>query len=684
MLTGRAAFAGDDVSDTLAAVLMKEPDWAALPSGLSPTLVAFLKRCLHKDVKHRVTDIGAVRLALDGAFETAGSPTTVAAPSSTSRGPRAYVAALGVAVLSLAAGVLVTVLVLGSRSPRESPTVRFQIPSPDKTSFTAGLAFTGDVSQNAGSMSPDGRRIAFTARNEAGQVLLWVRALDAVTAQPLPGTDGAALPFWSPNSRSLGFFTPGNLKRIDVDGGPVQTICAAPNGRGGTWNRDGVIVFVPGGLASSLLRVSASGGEPSPITTLRAGETVHWSPSFLPDGRRFLYWSQGTDGIRATIVGSLDSADTKRLLASDSPAVFASPGYLLFLRQGTLLAQPFDAARLEPTGDAVPIAEQVASGLGRAFSVSETGTLAYRVGPLAARFQLTWVDRSGAVVESFGEPALYQSPALAPDGKRVAVHRHDVNGGDVWLLEVNGGRTSRLTFDASQDNSQPLWSADGTRIVFGSRRNNKWGIYQKLANGTGAEELLYESDLGMAPMSWSATNTVLFYVTDPKNSFDVWALPLTGDRKPVPLLQTRFGEQHPHISPNGKWFAYASNETGRTEVYLQTLPPGSGKWQVSVNGGWFPRWRPDGKELFWMDRPTLGKIVALAVEATGSTFEFSAPRPLFDAGYANTAGGHPVQWNTFDVSADGKRFLIPRAEAASLADTPLTVVLNWTAALNKK
>jgi Tol biopolymer transport system component len=245
-----------------------------------------------------------------------------------------------------------------------------------------------------------------------------------------------------------------------------------------------------------------------------------------------------------------------------------------------------------------------------------------------------------------------------------------------------------LTFDVSQENSQPIWSADGNRIVFGSRRNGKWGIYEKLSNGTGGEELLYESDLVKMPLSWSvATDTVLFYVVDPKSSNDIWAIPLKGDRKPFPVLQTAFSESHPQISPDGKWFAYESNETGNIEIYVQSFPPGRGKWQISNKGGAFARWRSDGKELFYMTTPSYGKIAAVSVQATASTFEFSAPQLLSDSGYLNNGFGHPANWNTFDVSADGQRFLIPRPEAANImavANTPINIVLNWTALLNKK
>ena len=272
----------------------------------------------------------------------------------------------------------------------------------------------------------------------------------------------------------LDFLRQGKLKKIDVEGGPAQTICDAPNGRGGTWNRDGVIVFAPNNPSTSLLRVSASGGEPSPVTKLQSGETDHRFPSFLPDGKHFLYWTSGTDENSGLVfVGSLDSFEAQRLLATDSAAIYAPPGYLLFVRQGTLLAQPFDATRLEFTGEAVPIAEQVAfDGNGRGFSVSENGTLAYRVefrrSPIPAC--LGGSKRNGDRIARRAA-ALYQSPAISPDGKRIAVHRHDGTGGDIWLVEASGGKTSRLTFDASQENSQPIWSADGSRIVFGSRRN---------------------------------------------------------------------------------------------------------------------------------------------------------------------------------------------------------------------
>ena len=516
--------------------------------------------------------------------------------------------------------------------------------------------------------------------------MLWVRALDTLAAQPLPGTEGAALPFWSPDRRSIAFFGQGKLKKIDVDGGPPQTLCDASNGRGGTWNRDGVIVFAPNATAA-LNRVSSAGGEAVAVTKLMQQQTGHRFPSFLPDGRHFCTFAQAAES-SGVFIGSLDSTDGQRLLAADSPAVYAWPGYVLFIRQGTLLAQPFDAKKLQLNAEPAPVAEQVAfDGPGAAFSASENGALAYRTGAGAPNLKLTWIDRMGKPIESIGAPAGYLGPDLSPDGKQVAVHRHEGTGGDVWLVEAAGGKTSRLTFDASQENSSPLWSPDGSRIVFGSRRNGKWGLYQKLSNGTGNEELLAESELAKTPTSWSADGRfIMFMVIDPKTVSDAWALPLTGDRKPFPILQTPFNEGHPQISPDGKWIAYSSDETGRREIYVQSFPPGAGKWQISSNGGTYPRWRRDGKEVFYMDALNFGKIFSVAINATGSKFEYSAPRPLFDSGYINSGFGHTGNWNTFAVSADGQRFLIPRPESSltgALTNTPITVVLNWVTGLKK-
>jgi serine/threonine protein kinase len=686
LLSGHPAFEGDDITEILAAVVRAEPSWNRLQENTPQSIHKLLRRCLRKDRRQRFQDATDVRIEIEDALTSpAATSVTGAEPLPNSTWTQKLWFAI-TAMFFLTTIVLASVLIYDHRSPSESAAVRFFVSAPDKMSFESGIG-AGATGYTGGSLSPNGRRLAFTAKDESGKVMLWVRALDSLVSQPLLGTDGAALPFWSPDSRTIGFFVLGKLKKIDVEGGPPQTLTEAPNARGGTWNRDGVIVFAPSN-SGPLSRVSSAGGAAEAATKLSPQQSGHRFPSFLPDGRHFLYFVVGTAESAGVFIGSLDSADGQRLLAADSPAVYAPPGYVMFVRQGILLAQAFDDKKLLLRGEPVPLAEQVAfDGPGSAFSVAESGALTYRTGTGPRDLRLTWVDRSGKPIESVGAPGAYLGPDISPDGKRIAVHRHDGTGGDVWLVEAVGGKTSRLTFDASQESSSPIWSPDGSRIVFGSRRSGKWGLYQKLANGTGNEELLIESDLVKSPTSWSADGKfILYMVQDPKTNADVWALPLTGDRKPFPLLQTPFIESHPQISPDGKWFAYSSDETGRREIYVQSLPPGAGKWQISSNGGFYARWRRDGKELFYMETISRGKLISVGVNAAGATLEFSTPRPLFDTGYVNLSFSHTGNWNTFAVSADGQRFLIPRPESSLTGDlnnTPITVVLNWRAGLKK-
>jgi len=324
----------------------------------------------------------------------------------------------------------------------------------------------------------------------------------------------------------------------------------------------------------------------------------------------------------------------------------------------------------------------------RPFSVSENGVLVYRTGPGGAtNLQLVWVDRTGKAVETVGAPGPYHGIDVAPDGSRIAVHRHDDNGGDLWLFESARRETmSRLTFDASQDNSAPIWSSDGSRIVFSSLRNGKWGIYQRQASGTGREELLLESDSPELPMSWSPdSKSIVYQMTGHNGGVDLWVLPLAGDKKPTPFLQSPFRNSHPQVSPDGRWVAYGSNETGRGEIYVRPFPSGEGKWQISTNGGTFPRWRRDGKELFYMNPSSLGKMISVKVNPAGLTFEYGDPAELFDTGYVEL--GHlGMNYHTYVVSPDGQHFLIPRPESGGSeenASAPITVVLNWTAGLKK-
>ena len=509
-----------------------------------------------------------------------------------------------------------------------------------------------------------------------------------------------------------------------MSGGPAQNICDAPAPiAGGTWNRDGVILFSGGGV---LKRVLAAGGQPTAITELDQSkqETEHLAPSFLPDGRHYLFLAVSSQPSGSAIyVGSLDSKERTRLLATESKAVYAAPGYILFNRGGTVFAQAFDPDKLALSGEAVRVADGVPTlaqgpnaspSLGRtaSFAVSQTGVLAYRTGAAAAApggnaadMSLFWYNRAGGRAGQVGTPGTYAGIDLSPDGKQVAVHRHEGAGGDNWLFDLIQGRTQRLTFDATQDNSMPVWSPDGTRIAFGSRRNGKWGLYSKRADNTGSEELITESDLPKAPMSWSPDGKLLVYALG-AGPYDVWVVPLTGDRKPSPILQTQFNEANPQISPDGKWLAYHSAETGRSEVYIKPFPSGPDKWQVSIDGGQWPRWRRDGKELYFVQAPGL---MAADISVVGSSVQPGVPHLLFGiGGDPSLPIGQHANYHRYAVSADGERFLIPQAggggntvsgglsdNIAAVADrggtgvvgiSPdgVTVVLNWPQMLKKK
>jgi Tol biopolymer transport system component len=438
-----------------------------------------------------------------------------------------------------------------------------------------------------------------------------------------------------------------------------------------------------------LYRVASSGGEPTLLTRLTQTQTSHAFPSFLPDGRHVLFYGQAPSAQAAGVyVTSLDNGESHRIVAAATGAVYdPTSGLLLFVREGTLLAQPFNARTMTFSGEPVPVAEQVESAVVPglvSFSVSNTGTLAYGTGagnntPL----RLTWVDRQGKVIGVVGDDGNYRGVDLSPDGSHVATHRHDGNGGDVWLTELSRGTTSRFTFDASQDNSSPIWSPDGKEIVFGSLRAGKWGIYRKSSSNAGNEEKLIESDIQILPMAWAPDGrSLLYWASNPTTSSDQWLLPLTADRKAVPLLNTRFAEQHPQVSPDGKWMSYHSNETGRAEVYVRPFPTGTSKWPVSTGGGAFARWRGDGRELFYMSGPSSGKMIAVDVKSADKVFEAGTPRVLFDSGYVNLSAGGG-NYHTFAVSHDGQRFLIPRpvSTAADTLASPIVVVTNWAEAI---
>jgi len=689
MLTGRQIFGGDTISDSLAAVLKSDPDWSALPAETPPAIRRLLRRCLERDRKRRLPDIADARLEIDEAPEVGQAIASRGLPLTDTRsGLRWWNAALAAVAL---AGMAVAVIHFRETTPPPAP-VRFQIPAPEKTSFgNYGMA-----------VSPDGRRLAFIALGAAGQSMLWVRPLDSVAAQALPGTEGAAfLPFWSPDSRYLGFLVQGKLKKIEATGGPPQTLCDFPGTLiGGSWSRDGVIIF--GAPDSGLYRVPQAGGVPTKLTTLEAswGELGHLRPWFLPDGQHFLYINRTTRAEdQAIYLATLDGSSRKRLVDAKQAGVYAPPepgsenGHLLFLREGILMAQSLDSRRFELVGEPFPVAELVGSTLALGyFSVSANGMLAYRSGASGSGRQLVWFDREGKPQGTLGPPATYNDLAISPDGKRVAAGQLDSTGNwDIWMLDVARGVPTRFTFDPAQD-QYPVWSPDSKRLVFASNRGTggTFDLYRKDVGTSANEELLYKSGatVGLRPFGWSPDgNHLLYSVNDPKTRYDLWVLPNpagnSAERKPAPYLQTPFDETQGQFSPDGRWIAYTSDASGvgQYQIYVQSFPRGAGEFQISTGaGGTQPRWRRDGKELFYIGAD--GKLMAVEVK-TAPRFEAGVPRPLFDTRMVY-AGLRNVFF-FYDVAPDGKRFLINTAfnAAEGPAAEPITVVLNWRAAVNR-
>jgi len=655
ILTGKRLFEGETISDTLAQVLTKEPEWERVPAKVRRLLQA----CLQKDPKQRLQAIGDWRLLLEEA------PALLAQPT---RWP--WIAA---AVLFLLTTLSLSVLHFREKPPVER-SLRYQISPP------------GAAPAQYPALSPDGRYLAFVANN-GGPNQVWARAMDTLESRALAGTDGATYPFWSPDGAYLGFFTEGKLKKIVIAGGPPQTLCDASDGRGGTWNRDGVILFSPG-PASLIFRVPAAGGIPVAVTKVAEGLSGHRFPVFLPDGVHFLYTAQSDKPVDSGVfAGSLDGAAGVRLLPDQESALYAPPAapggvaHLLFRRTNTLMAQPFDTKSLKTTGDMFPIVEQVTGsgtiGFG-AFSISENGMLAYRSGGVAPYSHLVWMDRTGKRLGVLGKPDDILDIAMSPDEKTLAKTIRRNSGSDLWLQDMNRAVLSRFTFRSGYNRS-PVWSPDGSRLIFASQAGggSSFDIYRKPAGGNGQEELLLHAGINARPDDISSDGKWLVYdQTGQKTASDLWLLPLDGDRKPVPYLQTPFDEMNARFSPDGRWMAYQSNESGRFQVYVQTVEPSGAKYQISSSGGTEPQWRRDGKELFYVSADR--KLTAVPVKL-GAMVEAGTPQPLFPVIPADQFGNE-----VYTPMRDGQRFLVKvSADGEAGAVQPITVVTNWQAGLKK-
>jgi Tol biopolymer transport system component len=672
MLAGRAAFAGETVSDTIAAILGPEPDWRALPEETPVSVRRLLQRCLEKDLKRRLHDMGDAGIDID---EAVASPTVEAASTGSRARGRERVAWALVAIAVLAAGALATrtMLYVGSSAP-ESVVTRLEVVTPS----------TPD--SGAFALSPDGRQIVFIARAD-DRPKLWLRPLDQTAGYPLIGTDGASYPFWAPDGRAIGFFADGYLKRIDLPVGVVQVLANASSGRGGTWNQEGTIVFSPTSTGG-LMRVSATGGTPVVVTQPASGQGAHRWPQFLPDGRRFLFTvGVGRPDLRGVFVGSLAGDVPKRVVADESAAVYAPPHWLLVVRQGVLMALRFDATRALVNGDPTPVAQDVGDAPGlyhSSFSVSTNGVLAHRPGG-GQRRQLVWMDRAGRVLGTVGESdyASLANPSLAPDDQRVAVNRVVQGDIDVWLMDTARGILSRFTFAPTIENL-PLWSRDGRRVAFRSTHDGPYDLFEKPASGEGNERVLLKSAETKAPLDWSPDGGTLLYATlDPKTgTADLWALPTVGERKPYPVVRTSFDEANGQFSPDGKWLAYESNESGRFEIYVRPFP-GPGSKLVSTAGGSQPSWRRDGKELFYVATDAHMMAIPIGVGSDGQ-LQADAPVALFAvrlASGANVFGPGGAARSQYAVASDG-RFLMNVA-LDETSPPPIALVLNWYAGLKK-
>jgi eukaryotic-like serine/threonine-protein kinase len=666
LLTGGHLFQRETVADSLAAVLKDELDWNLIPVKVRP----LLQHCLERDPKRRLRDVGDMHLLLESA----------SVPLKTHRPWFAW----SVATVFFVAGGALSLIHFRERPLVPAP-VQFQISPPG--SLPQGDAFA---------VSPDGRHLAFAATGSDGVARLWIRDLESLEVRalsdsyPVRVVHHRVVPpfFWSPDSRFIGFQAGRKLAKIEISGGPAQTLCDVQGiVVGGSWNRDGVIVFADN--TRGLMQVSAAGGVASPLTTFdpSRNEVVHVLPSFLPDGRHFLYLRAARTPENSGIyVGSLhnkpEEQDSRRLLASTSGPVYVPSsdsdfGHVLFLRRGTLMAQPFDAHRLKLSGEAVQVAAQVGSFIDYGlFSASGNGVLVYR-SAVGQNYQLTWLDRQGRLLGTVAEPGGYNSMALSPDGRRVAASRtnsENTPNWDVWLIDVGRHTSTRLTYDQVRA-TFPVWSADGSSVIFGSIHENETNLYLKLASGAGDQRLLLKSPAAeyQYATSWSRDAHFLLYtVENPGTKSDLWVLPLQGDRKPTPFLRTEFNESSGQFSPDGHWIAYTSDESGGDEIYVREFSSGSAqgswdaasKWLISKSGGTDPRWRGDGKELFYVAPD--GKLMSVDI-SVNHVFETHAPKPLFQL---------PPGFIGGDVAADGRRFLVgvPLTQNASV---PFTVVMNW-------
>ncbi len=677
MLSGRRLFEGELVTDVLANVLKSDVDFGALPPGTPAAIRSLLQRCLARNPKSRLRDIGDARIVLEEVLSgKSAAPATalLAAPPLRSPVARflpwALAAAAALAALFFAVG--------RPRAPQAEAArlVRFQIAPPESSTPTRR--------GNSFELSPDGRYLAMTAAGE-----LWVRALDSVSSQRIAGISDATYPFWSPDAAWIGFFANGQLKKVPRDGGPAQKICDAIDGRGATWGPDGVIVYSDAQGSRGLWRVGAQGGTPKAVTQTPAGEVshVHRYPQFLPDGRSFLFlYLAASPAVAGTYVGDVDGGAPVRVLESGDQARFApdgagsATGFLLFRREDTLMSQPFDAGRRRLLGEPTVVAEGVGTAINTgsgAFSLSANGLLAWSNSE-ATGGELVWFDRAGQRLATVNaEMRELQGLALAHGDRRLAYGTGEPS--DIWVQPLPAGEPSRFTFGPDPGWAYPVWSPDGNELAYTTwdlAGLPSYEIRRRRADRAGAEETLVQSHRTIYPWDWTPDGRALLYGD---GEDELWLLPLIGERKPTLFLPGHGKQVYAQFSPDGRLLAYAGEVEGRSEVLVTTVPPSGALWQISSGGGAMPRWRRDGRELYF--RTDAGTLMAVTLGAGSGAVaidERTAPRALFTG--IPSSGNTPIF--TFAPADDGQRFLVAASRLA--ARSPITVTVNWQSALEKR
>ena len=666
MLSGKRAFHGDSTIETLNAILNEEPaELSEINADISPAFSRLIHHCLEKKPGERFHSANDLAFALESLSGVSSSTSKALVPVRTRFIRRERVAWIVAVVLLLST---LTLLFYFRRASTEAKVIRFSVTPPENGAFE----FEDFLYPVA--VSPDGSRLVLATRVER-RVQLSLRTLDSLNSQPLSGTEGATAPFWSPDSRFIGFFAEGKLKKIDVLNGAVQIVCNAGIGpNNAAWNSEGVILFSIS--QSGLFRVAAAGGDPVLVRKPNSPQEValFW-PQFLPDGRHFFYTALITNGA-IVMLGSLDADATRLVLKVNSRVLYTPPGYLLYVREGALLAHPFDAKTLSLTGEPTPIVEHIKNFNptgGAAFSVSENGVLAYQSGTVVSRLNL--FNRDGKEIGSVGEASDFYAPRFSPDGQKVAVTITDPRTGtnDIWIYDLTRGAATRFTSEAGTENV-PVWSPDGRALAFtADEKGQPPYIHLKGLNNAGTGEALVEPTWVQAVCDWSKDGKLLYQEWTPETGADLLLLSMTGEReKPVSFLRTRFNEMNPRLSPDGKWIAYSSDESGKSEIYIRSRATPGEKWQVSNAGGVNTTWNSNGKELFYIS----GNNQLMAVPVTiGNTFEAGTPVPLF------RITSHRTEYDIapYDVAPDGQRFIVNSKTGA--AALPINVVINWTLAL---